>query len=213
MAQMPRGNPRSVVDPDADAYDEMIRRHKAMLATREGQGAGDGSTAAKIARTADTAGNVTAAAEIAPAAMTALSGAAEDLEAAKAVARFTGPMGRLLSAASQTTGFKADRARGMPLDEAFIKHAGGLALGAVGQAGGSYLGGLAGAPGGVGGVRAGAALGGYMGGKDGEFLAEDAANAWHDAKRTYRGFRDVFDRNMAAVNDPNSWIRPRDGFR
>jgi hypothetical protein len=195
----------SAADPDAEPYARAIRRQNAINESRERSSAGASSNAAKIADTAKLAGDVTTTAELVPAAVAALSRDVDDLEAAKAVARFTGPVGRVLSAVAATAGFKADRKNGMPLDEAFIKHGGGLLLGAGLGAAGRVAGSVIGAPGGAAGSLFGGAAVGAIAEKDGEFLAEDLADTWGDAKRATRWFT----RQVGALNEPSYWVQPR----
>lgn len=193
--------PRSVLDPDARDYEAMIQRHKKLAAERERLRQGGAVRSRQIAGMSNLAGEVVTAAELGPAGVALASGAAEDIEAARFVARVTGPLGKILSTVVASESFKADRAEGMPLDEALIEHGGGLvtraALGSVGGWAGASVAG----PFGLG-------LGAYVGEKDGEFLAQGLAHGW-------RGAKDAARRNWGAVRDgltllerPPNW---RDG--
>lgn len=137
------------------------------------------------------------------------AGSADDLQSARAFKKFTGPMGKLLSTIAATEGFKADRHRGMDLDEALIKHGGGLALGTM-------IGDVAGAAGAtvcspadlVAGPIPSISCGGvmqHMGGKDGEWLAEAGADAWRRSKASVGSLVDTFRRNLGAINTPSNW--------
>lgn len=200
MEKPGKDRPESVRDPDREAYDAMIREQKA-------------HNARQAAGTADLAGNVASAANVGVSTVADLSHDAEDLRSAKAVAKFLGPVGEVFSAAAASQGFKADRAEGMPFDEAMIKHAGGFILskpiGAAGAWSGGVLGALVGLPGG------GAAVGWHMGQKDGEFLGRDLARLWGGAKTAWKNSQEfgkqvqsTVAHGVSQMSDPN-WLHER----
>lgn len=184
-----RHQPESVRDPDREAYDAMIRGQKA-------------HNARQLADTASVAGNVTTASQLVPATVAAVSKDVDDIAAAKAISKVAGPIGDILSVVAAKEGFKADRAAGMPLDEAFIKHGGGLVLGkGIGVVSGWAGGTLAGPP--------GAILLGGMGEKDGEMLATDLAETWGSSKRFAKQLAGTVQRGLSQADDPGYWLERR----
>jgi hypothetical protein len=142
------------------------------------------------------------------------AGATEDLEAASAFKKFTGPVGKLLSTIAAAEGFKADRHRGMPLDEAVIKHGGGLVLGTLigdvaGAAGATVCAPADPVAGPIPSIFCGGAMK-HMGGKDGEWLAEAGADAWHASKASVGSLVNTFRRNVGAINTPSNWAPGQD---
>jgi hypothetical protein len=189
----------------------MIRRHKALMAQREQRAANGPSTAAKIAQTAGMARDVTSAAEIGMAGIAAISRDVDDLRAARTAARVTGPLGHALDATSQAAGYVSDRRAGMPTDEAAIKHVGGLGLQTGAQIRGPRIGAALGSEGGPGGMLLGSLLG-YAGSKAAEPLGAVLANDWRGWKQLYGDAERGFNRTMSWLNDPRTYVRPRDGY-
>lgn len=200
MGKPGKHEPESVADPDREAHEAMRRKQEAY-------------NARQAAGTANLAGDVASAAKVGVATVADVSRDAEDLRSAKAVAKFLGPVGDLFSAAAASEGFKADRAGGLPFDEAMIKHAGGFILskpiGAAGAWSGGVLGGLVGLPG------AGAAVGGHMGQKDGEYLGRDLARLWGGAKTAWKNseafgkqLQSTVAHGVSRMSDPN-WLHER----
>jgi hypothetical protein len=200
---MPPAPARSVADPDQEAYDAMIKVQRAYNEARHPELRRGPVTAAKVKRTLDQAGDVMTAYEAAPAAIATLSRDARDLKAAKAVGRAMGPAGKVVSGGAAVAGFMADRAGGMPLDEALIKHAGGQVLGLLGGTGGAMLGAAGGVYfGGPAGAVAGGVGGYYAGSKAGEALGDHAAESWALSKVKARQIKRRFDIGTSNLEDP-----------
>lgn len=215
MAQMARKEARSVADPDAKPYAEMIRREKLNQAQREAvetrrraEGARTAASLQSIADTGKITGDVLTASEVGSSHFASLSQSADDLSAAKAASRLTGPAGKVAAAGSTITEFRADREKGMPLDEAVIKHGGGAAFGFAGGA----VGGMAGGAVGVRSRRTPATIwawatgGAAAGQKLGEEIGESLGPAWAQAKKDAALARDAFNRRMTGLNDPTRWM-------
>lgn len=188
MGNMPRGEPRSVADPDAKPYNEMIRQHRALVARREQQEPSARSTLSLIEDTAELAAKELNIAQAVPDFVGRFTHDPEIVAAGKALKRFTGPLGASLSVPARVARYKADRAAGIPTDEALIRQGGG------------YLGNLLvdGALGPLSIVTA------RYTSKPIDRLAEQVARGWHDLKTPYV-------EGLKALNDPQTFLRPRYG--
>ncbi|MFN3582747.1 hypothetical protein [Phenylobacterium sp.] len=204
MAGMPRGEARTVPDPDGDLYDEMCLGQRAFNDAREAELCRR-STARKIKETAETTGKVQKAAELGSAMFAVLSGADDDLKAAEAIRKFGGKLGPALSLTAATAGYRADRQRGVPKDEALIRNGGGFVLGqTLGKLGAVSFGAAAlpFARRNPAIVPAAAGVGEYVGGWDGENIAKDLAAGWSGLKSTARDVGGTTLRGVAAMNEP-----------
>lgn len=170
----------------------MIRQHKALEAQ-------------KVADTSDLSNKVNSGATIGSAGFAVASNAAQDLAAARTVARVTGPIGHLLDAATQTAGFKADRASGMPLDEALVKHAGGMVLGSILGAVGRGVG-IAATPE----VPPLAEFDGALLGEAGNYLGQDMAAGAAVGLHKTKGELKLVGRNISAMDNPSAWVSDPD---
>lgn len=203
--QRGKNKPESVVDPDSGAYERGMREQRRINAGREAE------LARKRGDTTQMAGDVLTASEFGHAVAGGIVGDAENLRAMRALEKFGGRVGPALSVASAVDHYRADRMHGMPADEALIKNGGGFVLGT----GIGALGAVAGAPAGVfafrspAGARAGALLLGYMGQRDGEMMAQDAAEGWRNTKSAARRVGDVVGRAVTTLNDPRYWANGR----
>ncbi len=211
MSDQARRAPRSVPDPEKADYDAMIVRQRALNAAQEREQ--EANRADSYASTANQADDVLTAFGLTPAIVSALAGDNDAFRAAKSIQKVTGPAGHVLSIGAAKAGYKADRLRGMPKDEAVIRHGGGLALGALLGAAGAYAGGALGARGGHRGALAGSGLFGYMGAWDGKEIARQTADAWHDAKAFSAQVSRTIGRNLATLNDPRYWANRTGRFR
>jgi hypothetical protein len=163
----------------------------------------------KIADTIGLAGQINDVFEEAPKMFAALTGP-EDMKAAKHFAKkITGGVGKLLSLGEAEAQYRADRARGVPEDEALLNSYGGMGLGylggALGGLAGGAIGSLAGAPGTAIGVGAGTLGGAYVGGEyGGPFLARGL----REAKETAGEVRDEWRRGIVKAMNPYTYVRP-----
>jgi hypothetical protein len=193
-------------DPEAEAWDAMAQWQRGRNDAQAAEAERRYRAARKVADGADHAGKAVTGAELGSASYAVVSGQPRALKAAKAVGRAAGPIGRILSATEAGAEFQADRAKGMPLDEAIIKNGGGLALGlglgGLGAAGGGAAG-TAVLPGG--GTLVGAGAGGYAGAEAGESLGERLQLSVADLKARARDA-------ARQVTDPNYYLRLRRGY-
>jgi len=169
--------PFTVPDPIGalqDAADAWQRRYN------EAQAAADErkSRARQVERTADRAGNALDAAQAGAATHAALSGNAKAERFARRLVRRAGPVGHGITALEAGAGYVADRADGMPRDEAIVRRGSKVLLGVAGTGVGAVGGGAAG---GVLGGPVGAFAGGVVGGAAGGAAAEDWSDEVGDA--------------------------------
>jgi len=208
--------PFSAADPDGPAYNAMIAKHKRLSTEQEA------AQYEKIGKTADLADKTLDKSQRAAETLGKVAQDDELLRFANKYGKLTGAAGYALSAISNGTGFQADRKRGMPLDEAFIKHGGryalGLAGGALGGAAGALVGGGVGGAAGTAapgiGTVAGAAVGAGAGGLAGAIGGAEAGE--YAADRLAAGYRKLkrgetqIQRHIYELTDPLTILRRRD---
>lgn len=204
-----RRAPRSVADPDRSAYDRSVRENARLQAEREMR---EADRSDSVADTADRTSDLLTAFQIAPA-TAGVFGDADALALARRLGKVFPYADNVLSLISATAGYKADRARGMPVDEAAMKNGGGLVRAKAADAGGTifgaWLGANLGRPAGPEGVAAGGVIGGLLGGESAERLtgvADDhIAAGWRRYKRRMDNVRASWGDELRRLSSPLAW--------
>jgi hypothetical protein len=193
MADTSRGSWQTVVDPEEQAWREMAAQQRARNAAQAAE-ADRKHRARRIEGAAGRAGDVVTAAEVGTATNAYLSGSTGAKRLAKAVAKRAGPVGLGISAVEAGSRYAADRAKGMPQDEAIIRRGGEFVFGLGGGVLGGVVGGTAAALLGPEAIPVGGVVGASYGSRRGERFADDFADVAMDVKhrigRTARGLTD-----------------------
>lgn len=199
VADQARRAPRSVPDPDREAYDRSVRENAALQAERERREAGHSSWRDKAA---DVAGDVLT---VGQGALETTKKYARDPRIVRGATRISGyfnPAAHMVAGYEARRQYGTDVARGMPRDEALVRAAGDLAGGeiggALGAAGGAAAGGVVFgkvhpdmAPvGAFGGAVFGAGLGGEKGREVGRRIVEPYRDAKENLTRELRPLYD-----------------------
>lgn len=198
----------SAADPDGPAYAATMAKEKRLRAEREAQ------QQQKISGAADLTDKVLDRSQRAAETLGTIGQDEELMNFARKYGKLTGPAGVVLSAMSKRADFQADRARGVPLDEAFVKHggryalelAGGAAGSAVGATTGGALGALAGSEvpvvGNVAGGLLGAGIGGFAGSVGGAYAGEYGADRIAAGYRRLKRGETGIQRHIYELTDP-----------
>jgi hypothetical protein len=167
--------PRSVADPDRDAYERSVHKNEALQAERERR---ESARQAWLDRAADIGGDIATAID---AGVDSAKKAVRDPRVQRVLtksARLISPVGPSISLHEARRRYQKDVSNGMPTDEAFVKATGGLVGGEVGgklgMAGGALaIGGAAALSSGPPTAPVGAAIGGFFGGLEGQDRGEE----------------------------------------